>query len=55
MSTLHIYSLIFNNMKEGGVSWAEDLGIYSIGIFPFFQYASFQVTLQAVAVALISY
>lgn len=44
MSTLHIYSLVFKNMKNAGVSWSQDLGIYSIGIFPFFQYASFQVS-----------
>jgi len=42
-NAIQVYSLIFRNMKDGSYNWCEDLGLYSIGIFPLFQYASFQV------------
>lgn len=53
---LSVYELLFNNMgityseKQGTVitqkyikNFAEDIGIYSLGLFPFFQSASVQV------------
>jgi len=46
LNAIQVYSLIFKNMQEMGHNWCEDLGMYSIGIFPLFQYASFQVSSQ---------
>ena len=54
-STIQVYNSIFKNMKQANHSWSEDLGIYSIGIFPFFQYASFQVSIREKYVILYMY
>jgi hypothetical protein len=48
LQTLRVYELIFKNMKSSGEEtyaqyFSEDIGIYSVGLFPFFQYASSQV------------
>jgi len=43
INTIQVYSLIFRIMKDTGFNWCEDLGLYSIGIFPLFQYAASQV------------
>ena len=51
VQTLRVYELIFKNMMLENEStnkiyiklFTEDLAIYSVGLFPFFQYAAFQV------------
>jgi len=44
INTIQVYSLIFRIMKDTGYNWCDDLGLYSIGIFPLFQYAASQVS-----------
>ena len=53
LQTLRVYELIFTNMQLGLENklsreyidlFSNDMGIYSCGLFPFFQYANSQVT-----------
>ena len=36
LSALEVYRLIFKNMREANYNWAEDLALFSIGLFPLF-------------------
>ena len=41
--TIRIYELIFKNLALDGLSWAEDLGLFSMGLLPFMKFCSVQV------------
>lgn len=42
-NTLAVYRLVFKNLSLENLSWSEDLGIFSMGIFPFLKFCSVQV------------
>lgn len=55
LNTLKVYELVFKNMQLGMdtknskdyiMLFSADMGIYSCGLFPFFQYANSQVILS---------
>ena len=48
--SLEIYSLVFSNLSLGGLSWAEDLGMFSMGLFPFLRYCSVQLKPEMVQI-----
>ena len=42
-NTLHVYGILFLNLRAKGKNWAADMGIFSLGLFPLIQDVSFQV------------
>lgn len=43
LNALDLYDTIFTLLAQNQKGWAKDLAVFSVGLFPFFHYASFQV------------
>lgn len=42
-TTLNIYTIIFDQLKDDKDLWTKNIAIYSFGLFPFFPKSSLQV------------